>query len=196
VKKPAQPGHTAKHPPGGKTTGKHHAAAHHRGKHPSGTGKSAAHKHYPAVRGKKTTTPIVLSHPSHPKQQPGGKVRKLALGSAVACCAAEALAASLRMAGQPVADEDVLALYWQTASGPDAGASILATLEAAEQYGLAGCRPRPRPATSLRHGLVVGTMLPGGPHAVTLQDAGFWSWGELYELELPVIEEAWEVRWL
>ena len=68
-------------------------------------------------------------------------VRKLALGAGVACCSAEAVAASLRLAGWPVGDEDVLALYWRTAGDVDAGASILATLEAAAEFGLAGCRP-------------------------------------------------------
>jgi hypothetical protein len=69
----------------------------------------------------------------HPK-------RKLSAGD-VACCSAEALAASLRLAGHPVTDEDVLELYWLTASDPDEGASILATLEAAQRFGLAGIRP-------------------------------------------------------
>jgi hypothetical protein len=59
----------------------------------------------------------------------------------VACCSAEALAASLRLTGRPVSDEDVLALYWHTARDEDAGASILATLEAAGEFGLAGVRP-------------------------------------------------------
>src|SRR5258708_22438339 len=67
--------------------------------------------------------------------------RKQALGEAVACCAAEALAASLRLAGWRVSDADVLALYERTAGGPDAGASISETLEAAQRFGLAAVRP-------------------------------------------------------
>lgn len=59
----------------------------------------------------------------------------------VACCAAEALAASLRLAGHPVGDEDVLALYWATAQDANAGASIWETLAAAAEFGLAGCAP-------------------------------------------------------
>jgi hypothetical protein len=70
-----------------------------------------------------------------------GTKRGLALGDAVACCAAEALAASLRLSGVPVSDADVMALYWHTADDPEAGASILATLEAAWRFGLGGIRP-------------------------------------------------------
>lgn len=71
-----------------------------------------------------------------------GKRRGLALDpDDVSCCAAQALAASLRLAlGVAVADEDVLALYWRTAGDPDEGASVLATLEAASGFGLAGVR--------------------------------------------------------
>lgn len=73
--------------------------------------------------------------PKHKKAKKPVK-RKLALGEGVACCAAEALAASLRLAGYSVPDEDVLALYWRTAAHADAGATILATLEAAREHGL------------------------------------------------------------
>ncbi len=44
------------------------------------------------------------------KPKPAPKTRQLALGSAVACCSAEALAASLRLAGWPVTDADTYAL--------------------------------------------------------------------------------------
>ena len=142
--------------------------------------------------------------------------RKLALGDAVACCSAEALAASLRLTGWRVTDADVLALYEQTADGPDTGATILATLEAACEFGLAGLRPLTfqevmshdadgcccwlRSSAGLhetRAGLILGMDLPG-PHAV-LDDGGWWwSWGEPYDpAAFPdaVIEEAWEVTW-
>jgi len=78
--------------------------------------------------------------PKHKKAKQPVK-RKLAPGEGVACCAAEALAASLRLAGQRVTDDDVLALYWRTAGDPDEGATIEATLEAAQRFGLAGYRP-------------------------------------------------------
>ncbi len=134
--------------------------------------------------------------------------RKLALGDAVACCSAEALAASLRLTGRRVTDADVLALYERTAGGPDAGASILATLEAAAEFGLAGLRPLtftevmpygPLGATlcETRAGLILGTELPG-PHAVLADGTWWWSWGEPYDpATFPgaVIEEAWAVTW-
>jgi hypothetical protein len=118
-----------------------------------------------------------------------------------------------------VSDEDVLALYWHTADDPDAGATILATLEAAWRFGLGGVRPvsfepwgaaggdsNPQtvllsaaPGIPQQHpSLILGVDLPG-PHAV-LADAGrWWSWGESWcPCEFPgsVIEEAWAVSWL
>jgi hypothetical protein len=87
------------------------------------------------------TTPM---RPAPARKPAAGKKpvkRKLALGEAVACCAAEALAASLRLAGHPVTDAEVVNLYRHTASGDDEGATILATLEAASAFGLAGMRP-------------------------------------------------------
>jgi hypothetical protein len=58
-----------------------------------------------------------------------GKVRKWSPGSDVACCSAEALGFLLDLS-----DADVLALYWATAAGPDEGASIPDTLEAAADF--------------------------------------------------------------
>ena len=133
-------------------------------------------------------------------------VRKLALGEGVACCAAEAVAASLRLAGRPVTDADVLALYRHTAGDPDAGATILATLEAAAEYGLAGVPAgstlRPGGLSSdceLRRmsGVLLGLELPG-PHAVLDDGVAWWSWGEPYDPAAwpdAVIEEAWTVTW-
>ena len=133
----------------------------------------------------------------------------------VACCAAEALAWSLRLAGWPVGVADVLALYKLTADGPDAGASILATLDAAYTFGLAGVRPvsfeiaGPGSASASkqthagpgprhqRTPLILGLELPG-PHAVCQQDGQWWTWGEPYDPDCfpdAVIEEAWAVTW-
>ena len=139
--------------------------------------------------------------------------RKLALGEAVACCAAEALAASLRLTGWPVPGRDVLALYELTAGDPDEGATILATLEAAAERGLAGMRPltfrevmpdaaeryavRPLPQHETRAGLILGADLPG-PHALLDDGAAWWSWGRPYDpAAFPdaVVEEAWEITW-
>lgn len=93
-----------------------------------------ARRHAAAVKAAKTRAANAKKAKQHPRRQ-------LSLGGGVACCSAEALAASLRLAGVPVGDADVLALYWRTADDEDAGASILATLEAAARFGLAGYRP-------------------------------------------------------
>jgi len=126
--------------------------------------------------------------------------RKLALGDTVACCAAEAVAASLRLAGGAVSDADVLALYRLTADGPDAGASILATLEAVLASGLGGCFPaavREAAPGTCGAGLILGADLPG-PHALYDDGRHWWSWGEPHDpADFPaaVIEEAWAVTW-
>jgi hypothetical protein len=163
-------------------------------------------------------------HHSPRKHKPPPK-RKLAIGEAVACCSAEALAASLRLAGQLVTDADVLALYSYTASGPDEGATIEATLRAAAEHGLAGvrpvtfemappCAPAVRwpacPRCALFRGLtaypgggggdlILGVTLPGGPHALALDPSGsVWSWGDLWsldQLQAGPAEEAWAVIW-
>lgn len=57
-------------------------------------------------------------------------------------CAAVALANHLLAAtGLRVTDRGVLDLYWLTADDPGEGAGVLATLEAAAQFGLGGMRP-------------------------------------------------------
>ena len=135
------------------------------------------------------------------------KHRGLALGEAVACCSAEALAASLRLTGRRVTDRDVLALYERTADSPDEGASISETLQAAAEYGLAGARPAQIQALGLnlefgrelfKFPCILGVELPG-PHAVLDAAGWWWSWGEPYDpAAFPgaVIEEAWAVRWV
>jgi hypothetical protein len=203
------------------------------GKHPGRGGSPGVHAgpvHRPVLLPAKGKPGAVVARAkAHPK-------RKLALGEGVACCSAEALAASLRLAGHAVSDADVLALYWLTASGADDGATILATLEAAQEHGLAGVRPvsfllhaaklvgeavqpvrgkfeqpvgHPEAAhvavpaarlSEVPHGatlsLILGTTLPGGEHAVTLDPSGaVWSWGDLYRLPDIDIEEAWLVDW-
>ena len=150
-------------------------------------------KHAPSRKGKAKASSKHGSTAAHAK-------RGLALrpGVDVASCSAEALAASLRLAGGTVSDADVLGLYWLTASHPDAGATLLGTLRAAQAYGLAGHFPVWRPAEHLCAGVVLGCTLPGGLHAVTLGDAGAWSWGDLYDLDelgITSADEAWEVRW-
>jgi hypothetical protein len=114
----------------------HHA--HHTA--PAPTGRGAQHG-VAGGGGGGAPTPKGGSSKHHPRRSKKHKKRGLALGEMVACCAAEAVAMSLRLAGQPVSDADVLALYSYTAGGPDDGASIEATLAAASRFGLAGYFP-------------------------------------------------------
>ena len=177
-----------------------------------------ARRHAAAVKASKTRAANLKKAKQHPKRQ-------LALSGAVACCSAEALAASLRLAGWPVDDDDVLALYLRTAADLDAGASILATLEAAAEYGLAGVRLRSfGPAlehggqcqlgplggflgeegelggevhASQHNGLILGLSLPA-PHAVLDTGSEWITWGQAWPAwAFPdaVIEEAWAVDW-
>ena len=169
--------------------------------------------------------PMVPAPAARSRKHAGGRKHKrgLALGEAVACCAAEALAASLRLTGWPVSDADVLALYEMTAGSPDEGASIEDTLEAARRRGWPdGTRTRklrsqavsastrllghtaPDSATAPGHpfaqgsALILGLELPEGPHAVYDDGTAWWSWGQPYDpASFPgaVIEEAWQVRW-
>lgn len=117
----------------------------------------------------------------------------------VACCAAEAVAASARLAGRPVTEADVLALYWLTACHPDQGATIEATLAAAAAFGIGGARlVDARPTSVLRDGVVLGVDLQQR-HAMTAQGHGVWTWGEWRPAScglLAAADEAWELTWL
>ena len=177
-------GETAKH-----SSSKHHATAKHHPKGKRKAEKGAARQHVHTVA----------------KTAEGAKARKLSPGWDVACCSAEALAASLRLAGGTVRPSDVLGLYWRTASHPDAGASLSGTLRAAQAHGLAGYRPQwgmawqdagLDPAADHGTSLLLGLELPGGPHAVTLgRDGTVWSWGEPWEFPDAIVEEVWAVTW-
>lgn len=115
----------------------------------------------------------------------------------VACCGAEAVAASLRIQGGHVLDEDVLELYWRVASGPDEGADIWELLRAARIHGLAGWYPEFSPSPGLRAGMILVYNLWDGQdaHAVTLHPEGqMITWGELWPLRYDA-DEAWAVRW-
>jgi hypothetical protein len=142
-----------------------------------------------------------------------GTRRGLALAPADAdCCCAEALAASLRLAGQRVTGDDVLALHFAAGGTADQGVSIAGALRAAAAAGLAGCRPafeEVMPHDLLEElsglhvtgaaGLIIGAELPGGPHALAVDPSGaVWSWGELHDLAgLGAVPdgEAWTVTW-
>lgn len=168
-----------------------------------------AHAHHKAATGHAHKHHKAAKHHKVAHKHKGTVHRGLApAADQVACCAAEALAASLRLSGLSVSDADVLALYWHTASDPDAGAPILATLEAAAEFGLAGHRPVSfsripddddpwRPLDEGHRGVILGVDLPG-PHTVLDDGSSWWSWGEPHDpAEFPdaVIEEAWAVTW-
>ena len=140
-------------------------------------------------------------------------------------CAAVALANHLLAAtGLRVSDRDVLDLYWLTADDPDTGASVLATLETAAEYGLGGMRPVQVQALGSNLELGPGEFkvpciadlrlqqaqrhqpvwdaLPSpdwGPHAALLAGDKMITWGR----EIPVtgdflahrVAAAWSVEW-
>ncbi|MEY9876642.1 hypothetical protein ABH931_006152 [Streptacidiphilus sp. MAP12-33] len=134
----------------------------------------------------------VKKHPHH------AKASKWSPLADVACCAAEALAASARLAGRAVSDADVLALYWLTATGPDEGATLEATIEAAGVFGLGGARlAAARPASALGTGTVLGVDLTER-HALTVDRHGVWTWGAWRPASCGLLEaadEAWELTW-
>lgn len=109
--------HVHKHVKHHKAKGKHHPR--HHPKPATGTGHNVH----------------TVAH--HPKQ---AKPRGFAVDG-LPVCAAEALAMSLRLAGQFVHDDDVAGLWDLTGASP-LGASLAATLDAASLHGLAGCRPQ------------------------------------------------------
>lgn len=194
MKKPhhqAKPKHPAKPKPklsGGPLVV--HAPHHHKPQHP---------RHH----AKKTPQPKHHPHKAHTvKHAAHHKKRGLALGDGWASCSAEALAASLRLAGWPVGDEDVLALHEAAGGSRDCGVPILAALQTAARVGLAGIRPRGwglvEGEPGGRRRLILGVELPGA-HAVTVAPDGCWvSWGEHYDPGCwpdAVTEEAWLIEW-
>jgi hypothetical protein len=184
LKQPAggSSGHTHKH--AGKSTKHAHGKAKHNPKH-----QPAAHHH-------KTKPQPVHTVAHHPKTK---TKRGLAAAGGLNCCAAEAVATSLRLTGAPVTAADVLGLYYRAAGGADAGASIWETLEAACRYGVGGVRPvgfEPAgwddPAA-----VILGVDLPGD-HAVVADSGQWWSWGTAWPLSAfpaATIEEAWAITW-
>lgn len=188
------------------TAAKTHAAKGHAKKH--ATAKKHVHKatkkHNPPHQ--KPAHHVVKKHTVKTvgKHKAAAKGLAPALGD-VACCTAEALAASLRLTGAPVSDADVLDLFRRAGGDPDGGAPVLAALSAAAAGGLAGRRACYEPVpvtwrifTASAPPLLLGADLPG-QHAVWATPQGWWSWGELYcpWCEWPdlVVDEAWAVSW-
>ena len=131
-----------KKPATAKTVGKpaHHAkpakAAAGKKTAPTRTKKHAGSKKHQLTAHQKHLAHVAhLAHLQHTR-------RGLAIGEGAACCSAEALAASLRLAGGTASDDDVLALHWAVAGDWDTGSSIWAALESAAESGLAGMRPQ------------------------------------------------------
>lgn len=186
--------HTTKH----KGTSKHTSTAKHKA-HEEHLAHEA-HEAHLAHEGKVHA----VAKPAKPKKP--AKARSLAVGDALPVCSFEALAMSLRLAGQRVSDDDVAELWWLAGAGED-GAPIAEALDAAARFGLAGARPAGyheiAPGTafpSLADGLhcsILGLELPG-PHAVVAVPGAWLSWGESWSpSDFPgaVIEEAWAVAW-
>ena len=108
-------------------------------------------------------------------------------------CAATAVANSLLLAtGKRVSDEDVLGLHEAAAGSPDAGASVLSVLEAAQAWGLGGHRPRRDSRSGIR---ILETALPGGIHAVLLADGFTVTWGQAAKTVAGQVIAAWEIDW-
>jgi hypothetical protein len=121
AKAPAK-GHTAKHTATSKAkkkTAKHHPVKHRK----------------PATAAAKGTHVHAAAKPAKP-----AKARGFAVGGLLPVCAFEALAMSLRLAGQFVGDDEV-AWLWSLAGADPLGASLAAALDTADGHGLAGFRP-------------------------------------------------------
>lgn len=180
-------GQTAKHA----GSVKHVGSGKHKPSKPS-VAQIAARKRFAAAGSAARHVQAVAKHAGHP--QPA----KWTPNADVACCAAEALAVSLRLTGREVTGRDVLDLYWRTTDDPDSGATIPATLEAAAVYGLGGVRlVDARPVTHARTGVVLGVDL-AERHAVTVDGHGVWSWGTWRPVPGGLFEaadEAWELIW-
>ena len=114
-------GHAAKHV----TAKKHAAASKHRPNHHKKPATSKATGHKVTAKAK---------HPAH------AKAVGFAVGDLLPVCGFEAVAQSLRLAGQFVHDDEV-AWLWELRGSPAAGVPVGDALAAAALFGLAGYRP-------------------------------------------------------
>lgn len=178
-------GHTRKHA----GSAKHGGTGKHR---PRTAAQQAATHKWQQAGAKARHAHVVGSHQQHAKPSTWSP------NLDIACCAAEALAASLRLTGRPVSPDDVLDLYWHTTADPDGGATIWDTIHAAAEYGLGGVQLLDaRSATEVSTGVVLGVDL-AERHAVTLDGHGVWTWGEWRPVScslLAAADEAWELTW-
>jgi hypothetical protein len=167
---------------------KHHITAKH----------SGTRKHTPSSSKSRATSHGQKAHRTA-KQVKAARSAAVSLGG-VSLCSAAAVARSLVLAGGSVSPAAVLALYYRVADGPDAGASIWETLNAAYRWGLGGVRPAgfwpveaDDPAAALLH-----LELPAGAHAVAADGGRWWSWGTLWPpsaFPAAVVAESWAVTW-
>lgn len=186
------------------TTAKHAAAS----KHATSTAKSGT-KHTPAKSAKPATAKAKAPAKVTTKatQASPAKAAGFAVGDLLPVCSAQALAQSLRLAGQRVTDDDVLELHYRAGGSAGDPVSIADALAAAVQFGLAGIRPVTwdcvKPAidiTGFSHlaiaiGMCILHVDVPGPHAVLATADGWWSWGELYSPWPCRVSEAWAVSW-
>jgi hypothetical protein len=119
------------------------------------------------------------------------------LGDGLPCCAAQAVATSLRLAGGVVADEDIEALHWLAGGTATAGVPVLSVLTAARDHGLAGARPGWGMADTRTAPMILGLDWPG-PHTVLAAGDTWWSWGEPWPasaFSAATVDQAWAVTW-
>lgn len=177
-------GHTRKHA----GSGKHAGSAKHR---PS-QAQLAARKKFQQAGAHAAHLHAVAKQQGHPIPA------KWSPNADVACCAIEALAASLRLTGRQVTDIDVLELYHRVTSDPDAGMTIETAIGAAAEYGLGGIRLLDaKQVRRLGDGMVFGVDL-ARRHALTLDGHGVWTWGEWRPAScalLAAADEAWALTW-
>ncbi len=161
-------------------------------------------QHQAALRAAKALPPLPKGGPGKAilRRRPlTAKKRGWSPDETVECCSARAVAESLALAlGVAVADEDVLRLYWRTASDPDAGASIEATLTAARDFWGPGLAAPCHGVDQAGDILILGLDLPGGQtHAVAVgPDGAWWSWRQRCSpADFPgaIIDEARAVSW-
>jgi len=192
AKTPAK-GHASKHV--------HKASKHHKAK-----GKHHLAHHAKPVGGGAHPVHAVAAPAHHPKP------RGFAVGDLLPVCALEAVAMSLRLAGQRVSDGDVAGLWelYGELSIPEAAALLglvqqrdVGPVKVEALRGKLGIARGKLGIGSIEglveagpqvHGLILGINVPG-PHAVLATADGWWSWGELHDPWPATIEEAWAVSW-
>lgn len=109
-----------------------HSAKHVTSRKHAGTSKHSPTASKPTAKKKSAKVTTKAKHPAH------AKARGYAIGDWLPVCAAEAVAMSLRLAGQPVSGDEV-AWLWELAGAREM--TIAEALAAAARFGLDGRRP-------------------------------------------------------